>query len=318
MVRLANLFLVACLGLLVHGPASALEPVAGQSAALGLGFTTEGEDWCGDTVNIKLTAKDASVFAGDKRALHQTLGRIRAVILREEICPRATEIIFDGAKGDKAVYRAEMSALTRWIAVERDLETGRALCLVPGVEEGLCARSVRVFDFARRLLTEPVADAPATLTNFLDGRVSANVAFAIGSSKGTVALRDVEGGEAPAARAARELEEAAIAACRSRGGEPETVVIDAAQTTVSRLGNQAGLAAQTCRAGATVTREAILTVQEGAAIFALSLEGDAAQADGFDKTLAILAERLAADKPQQSVGHQTKPAQVNAGQPSTP
>ncbi|MFN8830768.1 MAG: hypothetical protein ACK50Q_09105 [Labrys sp. (in: a-proteobacteria)] len=309
---------LACLAIVSPRPAMALEPVAGQSAALGIDFTTEGEDWCGDTVNIKLSAKDVAVFSGDRRALHQTLGRIRAVILRDEICPKATAIVFDGSKGEKAVYRAEMSVLTRWVAVERDVETGRPLCLVPGVEEGLCARAGHVFDFARRLFDEPIENQPATLTSFLDGRASANVGFTLGTAKGTIVLRDAEAGEAPAARLARELDEAAGAACRSQGGEPEALTIEAAQSAVARLGTQAGLTAHRCRSGSSETREAILAVQEGAAVFALSLEGDAAGTDAFDAALATLAERLAADKPEQTSGRQTRPSQVNAVLPATP
>lgn len=75
----------------------------------------DGETWCGDSVGLTFVAEDASPFRGDRVAVQELLGGVRAVLGFE--CPQVQEIQISGEVDGNVVYEARASAAEGWVLV---------------------------------------------------------------------------------------------------------------------------------------------------------------------------------------------------------
>lgn len=146
------------------------EAPTGQSKSLGISFKvlSDKPEWCNANVSVQLVARKASTFAGNREALQQTIGRIRAIIVGE--CPGVQKISFQGIHNKRPTYQAASWRLARWRLVELNSQ-GMPVC--PASDEPCDKRSAGFIRLLEYMASSSFRNIE--FTRFLDASSSALV-----------------------------------------------------------------------------------------------------------------------------------------------
>jgi hypothetical protein len=212
-VLAAGLLLVSCL------TSVAAEPVRGQSRELGITFELAGDsDWCNAAVVVELSASKASVYQPEGIPFVKMIGRIRAII--DGQCPKVERILYVGFAGDRKVFAAEMTKLTRWRRIiSLDPETETPACKPTG---DACARRVAAYVKVMQVMSGPFF-ADVELTSVMENRNDLDASWTANQAFGALKLSrrsEHEGRHADSAAFADANRDKLEEACKEEGGRP--------------------------------------------------------------------------------------------------
>jgi hypothetical protein len=202
--------------------AAGAEPVHGQSRELGIKFELAGDsDWCNATVVVELSADKASVYQPEDVPFLKMIGRIRAVI--NDQCPKVERILYSGFAGEKKVFAAEMTKLTRWRRViNLDPETETPACKPATPDDGECNKRIAAYVKVMQVMNGPFF-ADVELTSLMEDRTDLHAGWQAKDAFGALVLSlrsEHEGRYADSAAFADANNGGLEEACTEDGGRP--------------------------------------------------------------------------------------------------
>ena len=245
-------------------------PVSGRSDDLNITFQAEGGDqWCGSTVRITMSANDDSSFAKSTERFQQMIGRLRGAVTSKSECPKVEKIALEGRVADRVVYAAETSRLARWLLIEYDLITGRPKCFKSDMDRLQCDKYVEAFILAQSVMSQK-GFGGVTFTQMLSiGTQDSDLEWKSGEGVGKLKIVDLEAMKAagaPSNEIAKAIADGRKQICQNSGGRVVEEISDTHGRDLAREG-------LTCSQGAAKRVEHFIVSKQGSKAFVFTVGG---------------------------------------------
>jgi hypothetical protein len=281
--------LVCALVLLAAGAtAVTADPVRGRSRDLGIAFELAGgEQWCGATVTVQLTADSDDAYQPEGMPFLQMIGRIRAII--NDQCASVARIVLDGQAHGKKVFAAEMTRLTRWRRIiALDPQTMRPLCVPPPADRFECDKRIAAYVTVSRMMQGPTF-TDVEITSLLENRTDLQLGWQANGTFGALKIThrsEYDNRYTTNAAFADANLQSVERICVGEGGRAEAV-------PAADYGSGLAYRSTLCRRTGAATRINILLVaSQGDWFYLFSLWGEDPRIDGVKKMAAALAEQM--------------------------